>query len=254
MAGLASLGKWFDALSVRAQSCVIVAAAVVGADLLTLLFYSIFFFDRLLLDLALTSLIVVVIGFPLAYLFMTRSARIADLAARLESANRIDDLTDLLNRKTFLKSARDLVAAAPDGEGAGAMLFIDADHFKTVNDTFGHAVGDSVLREIGAVLQSAVEPGDLVGRLGGEEFAVFLAGAKSDRLETVCDRIQSGARRISRVLELNGSTITVSIGAMLHAPGQDLDSLLVAADRNLYAAKKDGRDRIVRTGREMIAA
>src|SRR5690606_21705003 len=99
---------------------------------------------------------------------------------------------------------RDLVAAAPPGAGAGAMLFIDADHFKAVNDTFGHAAGDRVLREIGAVLEAAVEPGDLVGRLGGEEFAVLLAGAGNDRVETVCDRIQGGARHISATLDLKG--------------------------------------------------
>lgn len=245
---------WFNGLSVIGQSCLIVAAAVAGSNLLTLIFYSIFFAERLLLDLLLTTLIVLVVASPLTVFFISRSARLAELAAELDRANRVDDLTGLLNRKTFLAEARRLLARG-DGHGAtGTMLFIDADHFKALNDTFGHAMGDAVLREIGAVLGSCVRDSDLVGRLGGEEFALFIEGADRDRAARICERIQERVKRISGLLDLGTRSVTVSIGAAMQRPGQDIDSLLVAADRNLYCAKANGRDRVVHTEPDRAAA
>lgn len=244
----------FERLSVLGQSCMIVASAVIGADVMTLIFYSIFFADRLLLDLLLTSLIVVVVAFPLSYFFMGRSARIASLVAELNKANRTDDLTGLLNRKTFLLEATRLIDSDAGANGAGALLFIDADHFKSVNDTFGHAVGDAVLCELATVLGASIDEGDLAGRIGGEEFAVFLAGAGQDEAARVCDRIRRGTKAISGNVGLGALGITVSVGASMHRPRQALDSLLMAADRNLYIAKSNGRDRAVQGGEELAAA
>ena len=151
-----------------------VAVAAVGADLLTLVFYSIFFSDRLALDLLLTGVIVLFVASPLTYFFLRRSARFAELAAEFETANRTDELTGLLNRKTFLAETRRLVGTRGRNGLTGAMLFIDADHFKAINDSFGHAFGDAVLREIGSALKSCMRESDVVGRLGGEEFSVFV--------------------------------------------------------------------------------
>lgn len=244
----------FNRLSVFGQSCMIVMAAATGANLLTLIFYSIFFSDRLLLDLTLTSLIVVAVAFPLSYFFMGRSAQLAALAAELDRANRLDDLTGLLNRKTVLRQARELIAADTGGDGAGTLLFIDADHFKSVNDIYGHAKGDAVLRELGAALKSCIYEDDLAGRLGGEEFAVFLAGADHERAAQVCDRIRRSMKSIAPTIGLGRREITVSIGASKHQPGQDLEALLGAADKNLYAAKTEGRDRIVQSDPDLAAA
>lgn len=250
----AALASRFNGLSVISQSCVIVTTAVIGADLLTLVFYSIFFAERLLLDLLLTSLIVIVVASPLTYFFLARSARFAELAAELDRANRIEDLTGLLNRKTFLSQAKRLIEAEAADGSAGAMLFIDADHFKALNDRFGHAVGDAVLREIGTALKSCIRESDLAGRIGGEEFAVFVAQAGQDRAVQVCERIRHRVKAISEIIDLDGCDITVSIGASAHRPGQDLDSLLMAADRNLYKAKETGRDRIVQSEAAPFAA
>jgi hypothetical protein len=102
MLGSDRIAARFNALSVLGQSCLIVAVAAAGADLLTLVFYSIFFSDRLVLDLLLTSVIVLFVASPLSYFFLKRSAQFAELAAELEKADRTDELTGLLNRKTFL--------------------------------------------------------------------------------------------------------------------------------------------------------
>lgn len=242
----------FSRLPVIGQSCLIVVVAALGADFLTLIFYSVFFSDRLLLDLALTSLIVIVVAFPLSYVFMARSAHFAELASELARANRIDDMTGLLNRKTFLLEAERIIAAAAGS--SGALLFIDADHFKSVNDTFGHAVGDTVLHELGLALKSSVHDDDLVGRLGGEEFAVFLLGAGDERAALVCECIRLKAKAVCGGIGIVSHEITVSIGAYIHRPGQKLEDLLIAADQNLYLAKSRGRDRTVQGGSKRAIA
>lgn len=247
-----SLAARFNGLSVLGQSCVIIAAAVIGADLLTLIFYGIFFSDRLLLDLILTSLIVVVVAFPLSYFFMRRNAKFAELANQLTRENRIDDLTGLLNRKTFLLEAKRLIATTESS--AGTLLFIDADHFKSVNDTYGHAMGDAVLRELGAALKSSINDDDLVGRLGGEEFAVFLAGAGPERTTLVCECIRLKAKAVCRTIGPIAHELSVSVGTSMHRPQQELEKLLIAADRNLYLAKSRGRDQVVQGKPKRTAA
>ena len=248
------IAERFNGLSVLGQSCAIVAAATVGADLLTLIFYAIFFSDRLLLDLVLTSLIVVAVAFPLSYFFMSRSAKLVELAAELDQANRLDDLTGLLNRKTFLLQSRQVLSAHEGDDGAGMLLFIDADHFKAINDRHGHAMGDAVLQEIGAALTSSIGEQDIAGRLGGEEFVVLLRGANPDKATLVCERLRRKVKGIAAVVGMSGREVTVSIGVSKHQPRQSLDALLLAADRNLYLAKANGRDRIVNTDGKLAAA
>ncbi len=207
-----------------------------------------------MLDLLLTSVIVVVVASPLTYFFLRRSMRFVELAAELEKVNRTDELTGLLNRKTFFAQAKRLVAAMGDGNSTGTVLFIDADHFKSVNDTFGHAIGDAVLREIGTVLKSCTRESDLAGRLGGEEFAVFLYGAGDDQAAKVCEHIRQKVKGVSGTLGLGRHTVTVSIGLSVHETGQELDALLLAADRALYVAKSNGRDCTVQAAEERVAA
>jgi diguanylate cyclase (GGDEF)-like protein len=242
MLGPDRIAARFNALTVLGQSCLIVAVAAAGADLLTLVFYSIFFSDRLVLDLLLTSVIVLFVASSLTYFFLRRSARFAELAAELETANRTGELTGLLNRKTFLGETRRLVGTRETNGSTGAMLFIDADHFKAINDSFGHATGDAVLREIGSALKSCIRESDVVGRLGGEEFAVFVDKADFAQAAALCGRIHQKVKEISRTLGLGSRSVTVSIGLSAHEFGQELEALLSAADRALYVAKSKGRD------------
>jgi diguanylate cyclase (GGDEF)-like protein len=131
--------------------------------------------------------------------------------------------------------------------GSMGVLMVDLDHFKAINDTCGHLAGDAVLTAVADTLRLAVRPGDLVGRFGGEEFAVLLDGAGIGDASSTAARIQ---QRIGMLGARSGPTgdpiyVTASIGlAVLGVHGDDLNELLAAADQALYQAKAAGRDRV----------
>ena len=237
-----------------AQACLLVGIAAIGANLLTLLFYSIFFHDRLQLDLALTTIIVVIIGLPLAYYLTRQHAELRVMAERYDWAAHFDDLTGLFNRRTFFEEAGKVIARAERRKSAGTLLFVDLDRFKAINDTYGHAVGDMVLREFGDVMRTIVRSQDVAGRLGGEEFVVLLARADHDEAVEVSRRIRSALRGIPARIDLGSTPITTSIGVHVHRPGETLDEALIDADRNLYLAKQRGRDCVVDETQNLVAA
>ncbi|MFD2090846.1 diguanylate cyclase domain-containing protein [Blastococcus deserti] len=151
-----------------------------------------------------------------------------------------DPLTGLLNRTAF----SDRLAAATatiDPAAPPAVLFVDIDDFKTVNDTLGHAAGDELLVTVAARLTADVRADDVVARLGGDEFAVLLAEADGDRLRDVADRLLAAVRA---PMELTGTTVSVtaSIGGSLGAPGDTAERLLHSADTAMYGAKRGGKD------------
>lgn len=243
----------FWRLSLFAQMTVVVAAAMAAALVLTLIFYSIFFGERLALDLALTAVITSVVGYPLSYIFLKQSRELVRVTEELDQRVKIDDLTGLFNRRAFLAEAHAIIRES-GGESAGALLFIDADHFKSVNDAWGHLTGDAVLRELGLAVREGAREGDPAGRLGGEEFALFAAGADREEVERICETIRENTQRIAEKLKLDGVAVTVSIGVSIHREGQDLEDLLRSADKSLYTAKLQGRDRVVYSGRRQVAA
>lgn len=233
----------FWKLSVFRQSSLIVLVAVIGAETLTLVFYSIFFADRLILDMVFTAVIVIVIGFPIAYFFFGQQVKLADMAAKLNHAASTDGLTGLANRETFFKQATAVMAQGkplPD-----ALLFIDVDHFKSVNDTFGHPTGDAMLRELALVIRSSIRAKDIAARLGGEEFAIFLVDTDRAEAMQVAERIRVNVRNITCISDIGNCGITVSVGVGVREPSDSLEDLLLKADRNLYAAKGRGRDLVV---------
>jgi diguanylate cyclase (GGDEF)-like protein len=147
-----------------------------------------------------------------------------------------DGLTGVANRRRL---DRDIAAHSIGGSGPTSVIMIDVDHFKQVNDTHGHQVGDDVLRAVGGLLADNVRRDDVVYRYGGEEFCVLLPDATQEDARSIADRIVDAVRSI--VLP-DGRHITVSVGV---ADGQagDVAGTLETADRALYAAKKGGRDR-----------
>lgn len=153
-----------------------------------------------------------------------------------------DPLTGCLNRRGF----GEFTQAALDDDGAGdgpvALMMIDLDYFKTINDRFGHDMGDKVLSEVGKTLASTRAPHDVVGRLGGEEFAILLPGS-SKREAT------NAAQRLRRAIEsspIDDVVVTASIGVTAAETRQifDLDSALSTADKAVYSAKQRGRNRV----------
>ena len=163
--------------------------------------------------------------------------------AEAELRARTDELTGAFNRRHFTEIVANALRDDPHGTG---LLLLDADHFKHVNDLFGHLVGDAVLVELAARLQSHLEPAEDLARWGGEEFALLLRGVRSDaeiaeRAERLRSRV-AGAPVVAAGISLG---LTISVGA-IRAGGElaDVDALVDAADRGLYAAKRGGRNRI----------
>lgn len=153
-----------------------------------------------------------------------------------------DALTGLPNRRS-LDAALAAQCALASREGRPcAVLMLDLDHFKAVNDTHGHAVGDAVLLAFGQRLQAQLRRSDLCARYGGEEFVVLLAGTPFEPVEDVGERLRAS---VSDAPLVDGVTATVSVGTASHRPGDDVASLLARADAALYEAKRSGRNRVV---------
>ena len=126
-----------------------------------------------------------------------------------------------------------------------AVFIVDLDHFKSINDRFGHALGDRALRVFAQVCKGNLRSTDFFGRVGGEEFAVLLADAARDNAFAVAERIRIAFETAATVVDGEPLTATISIGvAIIQRPDQDLASLLHQADQALYRAKARGRNRV----------
>lgn len=167
---------------------------------------------------------------------------LADAYARLQHHARRDALTGVLNRAAFVAEFE-----AQSRAGAhGGLLFLDIDHFKSVNDRFGHAAGDEALALVGALLSGLSRESDLVGRLGGEEFAVFLREASPEKMLNHSQTIREAVEAIDlRTPAGTHIPLGISIGAFHCAPRFDPAEALAASDRNLYRAKSAGRNTVV---------
>lgn len=158
-----------------------------------------------------------------------------------------DALTGALTRRAFDVGCERMLADLADARRAVAVLLVDVDDFKGVNDAHGHAAGDAVLRRLGAVAAACVRDSDLFGRVGGDEFCILLPGASVESALMVAERLRGEFS--AEPAGVGGETVTVSVGVVRVpvAPAAGAD-LLAAADRALYRAKAAGRDRIVVAG------
>lgn len=168
-------------------------------------------------------------------------AQLAEAHCRLAEKASRDHMTGMLNRESFF--------ARLDGsrrkQDRGFLLIVDADHFKTINDTFGHLAGDDALLEIASAITRALRVGDTVGRIGGEEFGVLLSGADEAEAEAVAERIRREVETIAfRPLGARVH-LTVSIGGAPCPADADIADLLRVADAKLYEAKNAGRNRAI---------
>ena len=164
--------------------------------------------------------------------------------AEADIASRTDPLTGLANRREFSERLEAALGATSPGFVLG-LLLLDIDHFKRTNDTFGHAAGDAVLREVARQLAGVVRAGDIVARIGGEELAVVMpGGGRPEVLRVAGERVRTLVAAAN--VEHDGAevTFTVSVGAASSLDATTPDSLLAAADRAMYAAKRRGRDRV----------
>ena len=170
-----------------------------------------------------------------------RKARESDLFA----AARTDSLTGLPNRRAFEAAFQALDRAGATGS-LGCIAMFDLDHFKRINDAHGHAAGDEVLKVFAGILERSVRGGDIVARIGGEEFGAILVGATADQAQAVCERIRCAL--VDAALTSPGGAplyLTVSAGLSEIPPAASLEATLMAADHALYEAKHLGRNRLV---------
>ncbi|MEQ4618043.1 MAG: diguanylate cyclase [Corticimicrobacter sp.] len=169
------------------------------------------------------------------------------LLKSLDHAVSYDALTDALSRRVFMERS---VAALERLKRRGlqaSVLMLDIDHFKRINDTYGHATGDKVLAQLAATVQQMLRDPDLFGRLGGEEFAVFLPETGRQDALAVAERLRSAIKRIEVESDAGDAVVfTASIGVVhWHAAHHtDMSTLLSRADQALYLAKRGGRDRV----------
>jgi diguanylate cyclase (GGDEF)-like protein len=164
---------------------------------------------------------------------------------RHKTAALVDPLTGIANRRAFLEEVLALSRRQQTEGRSAAVLLADLDHFKSINDRFGHAVGDHVLKIFAATAGAKLGPDDLIGRLGGEEFAIVIYDAGPDKGLAIAERIRMSFE--TAAADVNGRAIggTVSMGMVLAETGLfDIPALLAQADEALYCAKERGRNRV----------
>lgn len=181
-----------------------------------------------------------VLGAGLAFVIL--AAAITDVIEDLRHERDIDHLTGIFNRRGFEECVDQLL-----GESAHQMALIlcDLDHFKKINDNFGHSVGDDVLSTFGAVLRRSARKHDLVGRVGGEEFAILLPNSDAQDAQKFVERLQSAIAATAFPLPEGARKVTSSMGISISNENENRRSLFKRADDALYQAKESGRNRMV---------
>jgi diguanylate cyclase len=183
---------------------------------------------------------------PLLFVLLWKMRQLAIAHRELSLIASTDSLTAVLNRGAFtmlvdayLKQAREQASLR-----SGSLLLIDADHFKAINDKLGHQQGDQALKIIAKTIKASLRQTDLVGRIGGEEFGVFLPGADKDRAIDVAERIRTVIYRTIFPPLGSRSELSVSVGGVSFDREASYDDLFTVADRRLYAAKSNGRNQV----------
>jgi diguanylate cyclase (GGDEF)-like protein len=164
--------------------------------------------------------------------------------ARMRRLATIDSLTDTLNRRAFFERAESARQLALRLRKPIALLMLDLDHFKRLNDSFGHACGDEALRVFADTARGVLREHDLLGRLGGEEFALALPGTRLEGALQAAERLRIAVTEAPLPSCAEGYRMTVSIGLVMVEPNEALTAALARADHALYAAKTGGRNRV----------
>jgi len=169
----------------------------------------------------------------------------AAAALSLRKSAELDALTGTFNRRTIDLWLSRCFSEAHREEGLLSVLFVDIDHFKSINDTHGHAAGDACLRQISEVLRRELQSSDLLGRYGGEEFVIVLPGRNGDDARQLGERIRAAVELVRLDFEDKPIRLTVSVGVATRlARESDPAAAVSRADQALYAAKRSGRNRV----------
>ena len=186
-----------------------------------------------------------IITAPTTYVMARTGLELSDAHANLRRLAATDELTGLINRRSFFASANQVLAQAQAEGEPIALLVIDADYFKQLNDTYGHATGDAALQFIADRISGCVRKSDFTCRLGGEEFAVLLPGMTEESALPLAERILEKISKQPMFCDNKIIEMSVSCGVADSAISYDMNELFKAADDALYAAKDAGRNRII---------
>jgi len=177
--------------------------------------------------------------------------------AQLEALATTDPLTNLPNHRIVMSQIEAELALCGRTQSSCAILFIDIDHFKRINDTWGHQAGDAILRQVGSRLRNTIRQDDFVGRYGGEEFAIVLSEIDLHGAEAIAERLRTALNECPCTWETDDAItnipVTASIGvAVYQQHGTTREALIEAADRAMYQAKHSGRNRVCTASEESI--
>ncbi|MCK0162453.1 GGDEF domain-containing protein [Marinobacter sp. S6332] len=164
---------------------------------------------------------------------------------RAEATSLQDELTQLNNRRAFFQLGGQFLKQAKRRNTPIAAIMFDLDHFKLINDTYGHEAGDAVLREVGSLLLAEVRESDIAARIGGEEFAVLLPESSQEHAMELAERLRNALDSLKVRYKQTELRPTASFGVAMLTPDDDrLESLLSRADEAMYLSKSDGRNRV----------
>jgi diguanylate cyclase len=178
-------------------------------------------------------------------LFLTIKLRELAIAQfELTKLASFDSLTSVLNRRAFTTLVEAYLTEVRRRELNGALLVVDADHFKSINDRFGHDSGDEALKIIAQAIKGLLRSTDLVGRIGGEEFAIFLPGSSTEQAASVAERIRRSVAESAFAPHGHKAALSVSVGGAVFEKRMPFTELFRIADQQLYLAKNTGRNRV----------
>lgn len=185
------------------------------------------------------------LGSPSVMFYLKDITDLKNREADLEKASNTDPMTELFNRRGFYLKANDEFDRAKRFNQPLSIVTCDLDHFKRLNDNFGHDFGDAVLKAFSSACRSTFRKQDLPARFGGEEFVIGVVNADQNEAETIAERLRKSWQDIGREIEGEACLSTVSIGvAQLREEDEDIDSVIKRADQHLYYAKENGRNQV----------
>ena len=196
-------------------------------------------------ELALAAAVTGILTIPISYKIGRLVRDLERSRNALRHLAQVDSLTGLANRGYFFRRAEQLLHPKATPAWPLSALMIDVDHFKSINDEGGHAVGDQVLAEVARILERNLRAGDFVARYGGEEFAAMLPTTDRVTAMAIAERTRSAVADDVLLHRLAQRAVTISIGVTEASDAVPVDTVMLAADRALYTAKADGRNRSV---------
>jgi diguanylate cyclase (GGDEF)-like protein/PAS domain S-box-containing protein len=165
-------------------------------------------------------------------------------ARELKNAAFVDSLTEICNRRSTEERLAEATRYCEEVRQRTAVVFVDIDRFKSVNDTWSHEVGDAVLRMVAETMLNSLRSYDYIGRWGGDEFVIILSNVDEDRAREVCERCRALVERSHVSRDGQRIQVTCSVGFAMFRPGDDPESIMRRADAKMYASKRAGGNRV----------